>query len=74
MKLRAVLVAESHRPGDWDVFAGVLGSAGPGAHPADRGAGRTWLIGQTPIASGSGKMLHSACVPCPVLHPKTRCA
>ena len=71
--------AGSAGSGDWDVFAGVLGSARPGAHPADRGASRTWLIGQTPTASGSGKLLHSAYVPCPVLYPKrdegiARCA
>ena len=65
--LRRQSSAGSAGSGDWDAFAGVLGSARPGAHPADRDAGRTWLIGQTPIASGSGKMLHSACVPCPVV-------
>ena len=53
--------AGSAGSGDWGVFAGVLEGDRPGANanPADRGAGRTWLIGQTPIASGSGKLLHS---------------
>ena len=56
--------------GDWDVFAGVVGSERPGAHPADRGAGQTWLIGQTPSASASGKLLHAAYVPV-VARPRT---
>ena len=55
---------------DWDVFAGVVGSERPGAHPADRGAGQTWLIGQTPSASASGKLLHAAYVPV-VARPRT---
>jgi hypothetical protein len=56
--------------GDWDVFAGVLGGERPDAHPADRGAAQTWLIGLTPSASGSGKLLHAAYVPV-VAKPRT---
>ena len=42
---------------DWGAFAGVLGgerSAAGAQHPADRGAGQTWLIGQTSSAASSG--------------------
>ena len=65
-----VLRRQQSSAGDWDVFAGVVGSEQPGAHPADRGAGQTWLIGQTPSASGSGKLLHAAYVPV-VARPRT---